>query len=380
MKKAKLLWGATDIGPPHFSGDILWRARFRAPDPFWLVEIDTEAYILLSPLEVERAEKESTGVRAVHFWEYLERATPKSEIEGVKLFLKDHGVQAVTIPFDFPHGFAVALADVFDITIEKGIFFPERARKSAWEIQEIEKAQRAVEQAVGKAVQFLREAKVEGDKIFSGDQAVTSELLRNIIDQDLYNQGYLGIDTIVACGIQAADPHCKGSGPLASYQPIVMDVFPLSLETHYYADQTRTVFKGEPSKELQSMYDAVLRAQEESMAMVRAGVHGDEVYKKAFDILSERYPTNISRRPMEGFIHGLGHGVGIDIHEVPRIGKSPETLAAGNIVTIEPGLYYPAAKTEIPAGGIRIEDMVLVKEDGCRNLTKFPKDLASMIL
>lgn len=414
MKEAKLLWGATDIGPPHFSGDILWRSRFKAPDPFWLVEADTEAYILMSPLEVGRAEKESTGVCVVHFWEYLERATPKSEIEGVKLFLKDRGVRGITIPFDFPHGFAAALMDAFEVTIEKGIFFPERAKKSLWEIKEIEKAQRAVEQAVHEAIEFLRSAAIRDNKIFQGTDIVTSETVRNIIDRNLFMQGYLGVDTIVACEIQAADPHCKGSGPLMPRQPIVIDVFPLSLDTHYYADQTRTVFKGEPSDDLKKMYQAVLEAQNTAIQMARAGIHGRELHNAAVKTFGDRYPTNTKERPMEGctptpkqgrhhkiaeavateksavnskreplvwgFIHGLGHGVGIDVHEFPRLGKTDDMLEVGNVVTVEPGLYYAKSQEHIPAGGIRIEDMVLIEEAGCRNLTLFPKVLEEMIL
>lgn len=168
-----------------------------------------------------------------------------------------------------------------------------------------------------------------------------------------------------------------------------MDVFPLSLETHYYADMTRTFFKGEPPQELKDMYNGVLRGQVKGISMVMDGADGKYIYDTTIgDFEKDGYHTNTETRPMEGFFHGVGYGVGLDIHEAPRINSSGSLLSEGNVVTVGPGLYYQngiepsflLSKKGIPIGGIRIEDMVLVTKDGCRNLTQFPKDLGSMII
>ena len=197
----------------------------------------------------------------------------------------------------------------------------------------------------------------------------------------MYADGYLGIDTIISCGAESADPHAIGSGPIKPHSPVVIDIFPVSLRTHYYGDMTRTIFKGEPSAGLQKMYEAVREAQEQAIAQVRAGADGKDIYDSVCrHFNAEGYPTRISTKGGEGFIHGLGHGVGIDIHEPPSLGATSSILKAANVVTVEPGLYYPRPRRNIPAGGIRIEDAVVVKNGDCENLTKFPKDLGYVIV
>jgi len=129
------------------------------------------------------------------------------------------------------------------------------------------------------------------------------------------------------------------------------------------------------------MYETVRFAQEMGVRLVWAGIDGETIYKATRDYFNvHSYPTEIKNRPMQGFIHGVGHGVGIDIHEPPWISSIKCILEEGNVVTVEPGLYYSRASDHIPVGGIRIEDMVLVTKTGCRNLTLFPKDLESMII
>lgn len=383
-KTALVLWGATDLGPPHFSGDLLWRTGFKAPDPFVLVEIfeDEKSYLLVSPLELERAAKEvNKGIETVNA--HIYQTKNRGHLEN---FLKKHDVKKVVVPDTFPCNLHAKLTKSFKVMVADSPFYPKRAIKTDWEVTEIEKAQRAVEFAVRKAMDFLKTCYIFGGQVFRDldfghDHPVTSELVRKVIDGELFSQGYLGIDTIVACGAQAADPHCAGSGSLFAHQPIVIDVFPLSLKTHYYADMTRTAFKGAPSKEFKRMYEAVLWAQTFAIRDVKAGVDGCEIYNATLEYFKvHAYPTDFAKRPMEGFFHGVGHGVGIDIHEPPWINSSKCILEEGHIVTVEPGLYYQTARDHIPVGGIRIEDMVLVTKDGCRNLTNFPKDLESMII
>jgi len=381
MKEAWFLYGSTVVGASDFSSDILWRTSFKAPEPFPLVEIDGESFLLASLLEVERAEKEAKVNKVVSVWDYQARTNEQTPEAAVKLFLKEMGITTVVVPPSISYRIGKFLEGDFEVKIKETIVYPERAKKTEWEISEIEKAQRAVESVVVEAVNFLSDCKIKGTGIFYKKNIVTSEMIRDIIDSRLYHRGYLSTDIIVAGGIQSADPHCLGLGPLKARSPIVIDVFPYSRETHYFADMTRTFFKGEPSDELKKMYETVLEAQNFSIGMIRADVDGFEIQKWVMGFFESRgYSLDPSKRPIEGFSHSVGHGVGIDMHESPRITRGSYILEERNVVTVEPGLYYSSARGHIPVGGIRIEDLVVVEKNGCRNLTKFPKDIKSVII
>ncbi|TSC78505.1 MAG: Xaa-Pro aminopeptidase [Parcubacteria group bacterium Gr01-1014_33] len=381
MKKALLLYGATDIGPSHFSGDLLWRTGFKAPDPFFLIEIEGKAFLFASPLELERAEKEARADTILSLHDYTKRTQRKTEIEGILLFLKERAIEAVVASSDIPYIIGRAIARAFSLEIKNAPFYPLRALKTDAEIDEIRNAQAAVERALENALDFLKGCVIREGKIYAGETAITAEALRGRIDSSLYSGGYLGIDTIVTPGIQAADPHALGTGLLIPYAPIVIDIFPLSIKTHYYSDQTRTIFKGEPAEAYKKMYRAVLEAQLFAIQKIKSGVDGSVVYDEVIRYFeSNGFKTDFSRRPMEGFFHGLGHGVGIDIHEFPRLGHTPEILEERNVVTVEPGLYYTHAENGILPGGIRIEDIVVVGKNSCENLTAFPKRLEDIII
>jgi Xaa-Pro aminopeptidase len=284
-------------------------------------------------------------------------------------------------PVVVPPHFGVAYADELrarGLRVEPdGRLFAELRRvKTPEEISRIEEAQRAVEGACAHAVGILGESEVSGDgTLFWRGEPLTSEILRSEVEVELLKRGCTADEgTITAGGPQAADPHERGSGPLRAGEAIILDVFPRGQEGRYYADMTRTLVKGEPGEELQRMYDAVLEAQETALSMIGAGVNGRDVHDKVSDVLHERgYKTGKhDQKPgeplTEGFFHGTGHGVGLEVHEAPRVSTADEELKAGDVVTVEPGVYQPGV------GGVRIEDLVVVTEDGCRNLTDFPKE------
>lgn len=379
MKTAKVLWGATDFGAPHFSSDILWKTGFRAPDPFFLVDIDDKAILLLSALEIGRARKEARADEMILFDKLLKRG--ETHAQGLARFLKSRKITEVIAPHAFPHGIARSLGEIFTLRDGGHSLYQARARKTNKEIAEITAAQRATEGALGTAIDFLRGCTIKKDRVYDGTRVVTSEIIRRMIDDELWRRGYLATGTIVACGTQAADPHRMGSGVIKAHEPIVMDIFPVSLRTHYWADMTRTFFKGEPLRDMMRMYEAVRGAQEAAIKMIHADADGAAAMAAAADHLSSAgFPTRIAGGRTEGFIHGLGHGVGIDIHEAPRLGAKNEILEVGNVITIEPGLYYPKGRRGIPAGGIRIEDMAAVRKNGCDIITQFPKDIKTAVL
>ncbi len=188
---------------------------------------------------------------------------------------------------------------------------------------------------------------------------------------EFFKKDYFSEDNIVSCGEDCSDPHNFGSGPLFADQPIMIDTCPRSIKNRYFADMTRTVVKGKASTEIRKMYNAVLGAQKLALGEIKDGMRADLIHKKVQDYFANRgFKTEEKNGKIQGFFHGTGHGVGLDIHETPRINLNyKKKLKAGNVVTVEPGLYYPKI------GGVRIEDLVVVTKTGCKNLTKFPKFL-----
>src|SRR3989344_86763 len=183
---ALLLFGATDFASAGFSGDLLWRSGFRAPDPFFLVEIDGKTHLLISPLEYGRAIKEARVDEVVLLDPYVNRSGRKGSTAGVSLFLKEHGVSRLRVPGSFPLVLAAKLKGDFELAAVEGSLYPKRRGKTAWEVEEIIKAQRAVEKALNAARAFLAASRIEGDTIIAEGKTLTSETLRAIIDRTLY--------------------------------------------------------------------------------------------------------------------------------------------------------------------------------------------------
>jgi Xaa-Pro aminopeptidase len=255
--------------------------------------------------------------------------------------------------------------------VKREPFFEERVVKSEEEIEQITATQRATEEAVDAAMEAIRAARVGGDGFLRLDgELLTSEALKKIINVKLMESDCIAQHTIVAAGVHGVDPHHQGAGPIRANESIVMDVFPRSGRTRYFADMTRTVVKGKASPKLKAMYRSVLNAQERGIELIRDGADGKAIHSEVNQVLEkDGFTTGMVGGRMQGFFHGTGHGLGLDIHEPPRISKMGAVLKSGYVVTVEPGLYY------LDAGAVRIEDLVVVTSTGCRNLTKFPKGL-----
>lgn len=231
------------------------------------------------------------------------------------------------------------------------------------QLEAIISVQRAVEEAMEAVEEYLRMA-----------ENPTSEQAREIIEIILATNNCESSEgLIVAGGLASAEPHETGSGVLQAGQSVVIDIFPQSKDTGYFADMTRTVCIGTPSKELQKMYDTVLKAQTLAIAMVAPGVRGADIHQTVWEFFQQAgYKTHGKGSLFtyaEGFVHSLGHGVGKVIHDTPRLSaKSEDVLQVGDVITIEPGLYYHQI------GGVRLEDLLVVTEVGYRNLTQYKKE------
>jgi Xaa-Pro aminopeptidase len=361
------------IAASEADSNLYYACRFLAPDPFVYLEVGGRKVLLMSDLEVDRARAQARvdEVLSLSEWEAKTKqrwAQPRLT-DTVSLLLEGYGVTAVEVPADFPLESADRLRERgVIVTARPHPFFPQRLIKTDEEVAAIEQTQRHTEAAFEAALNVLRESEVRGDAVLWRGRALTSEDLKKVVNVALMQNDCIAEHTIIACGEQGVDPHNQGSGPIRPNQGIIFDIFPRSSVTRYFADMTRTVVKGKASAELRRIYDAVLAAQLRGIELIRAGASGAAVHAEVSRVLEARgYATGVVNGRNQGFFHGTGHGVGLDIHEPPRVSRVDQVLETGQVVTVEPGLYYPGR------GAVRIEDMVLVKSDGCLNLTRTPK-------
>jgi Xaa-Pro aminopeptidase len=366
--------------------DVYHATRFLAPDPIIALEDVEELVIVASSLEEGRARKESRATTVSNMNEYGAEELTGRGISGsefwasiMKRFLDARGLSRVSVPPYFPLAEADRLREMgVELVIRKDLTERRRTKRPD-EVEAIEAAQRATEEAWGKGVDAIRRSTVRRDKTLELDGAVfTAERLRAIVESALLERGFASDGAICAPGAQSVDPHQIGTGPLHAAEPIVMDIFPQHKSTRYYADMTRTVSKGEPVAEIRKIYDVVKRAQDAGIKALRPGVTGREVHELVEDIIwaagydtlrpgQKKDPSDSTPR---GFIHSTGHGVGLEIHEAPNIGRSgTKPLLPGDVVTVEPGVYDPII------GGVRLEDMLVITESGARNLTHAPREL-----
>ena len=377
------------FGDSYRFPDVYHTTGFLAPDPFLSLEDGTDLVLLLNSLEFGRGQKQSraTSVRNLNDFglvELSQQGLDRDEIMATVAtrFLKERGTSRVRVAPYFPVGLADRLrAQGLTVDVANDLDGRRRAKRPD-EIAALETVQRATEEAWACGVDAIRasEERADGVLLLDGD-VFTAERLRSIVERALLERGCNAPEqTITAPGKQAADPHMVGSGPLRAREAIVMDIYPQHGATRYYADMTRTVSKGPPADEIVRMYEVVMRAQDAGIAALRPGVTGQEIHELVEDIIfAAGYDTlrpGQRHRPddpvIRGFIHGTGHGVGLEIHEAPSIGRGKMArvpLAVGDVVTVEPGIYDP------DVGGVRLEDMLVITADGARDLTHAPRQL-----
>ena len=367
--------------------DVFHTTKLLTPDPIIALEDVEELVIVASSLEEGRARKESRATKVHNTNEFGAAELASKGVTGTELnatimkrFLDDRGLTRVAVPPYFPVAEADRLREMgVTLVVAKDLRERRRAKRPD-EIAAIEAAQRATEEAWRDGVDAIRRSKIRSDRTLELDGAVfTAERLRATVERALLERGYASDGAICAPGPQAANPHESGTGALHANEAIVMDIFPQHKTTRYWADMTRTVSKGEPPAEIRKMYEVVMRAQDAGIRALRPGVTGREVnaivediiWSAGYDTLRPGQKKDPNDRTPRGFIHGTGHGVGLEIHEMPEISqRGIKPLVAGDVVTVEPGIYDPAI------GGVRLEDMLVITADGSRDLTNAPRELA----
>ena len=369
-KSARLIVATSETDP-----DMLYATRFWAPDPFIFLERNGKRTLVLSDLEIDRGRKQADADEFVMFSEIEREVQGKSKkappYEKVLAhFLRKRGVKSTIVPANFPLAYAQELAaNKIRVRATNGLFWPEREAKSNKEIEMIGGALRITETGLRRAIEILKASKPgPGKKLRWSGKTLTSEMLRAEIDSAILRAGGIPSGTIVAGGDQACDPHERGFGPLYADSLIILDVFPRDAKTGYFGDLTRTVLRGRASDAQRNLWNTVKAGQALALKRIKAGVDGMAIHKAIQEFFAKRgFPTEIRKGRRVGFFHGTGHGLGLEIHEHPRLQKV--TLKDRQVLTVEPGLYYPGL------GGARQEDVVVVTKSGCRVLSRFPKRL-----
>jgi Xaa-Pro aminopeptidase len=350
--------------------DLLYATHFYADDPFVWWEVRGKMHIALPPLEIDRAKPVARA--EVHPLAEFLPPQPKDSSAAAVIsgIAQKYKIKAFLVPEQFPAGLLEKLRSRgLKITVSDQPFFPQRVVKTKEEVSALTAALRVAETGLRRGINVLKASKSDKRGFLQWNKLpLTSERLRAEMDSAVLHAGGVPANTIVAGGEQGCDPHERGHGLLRANEAIVLDIFPRHARNHYFGDLTRTVVKGRASEALRKQYATVQEGKRWVMKQMREGADGPALQKELVLRFKEAgYPTEQRKGRWVGMFHGVGHGLGLDLHESPRFGAG--ILFSGLSITVEPGLYYPGI------GGVRIEDVVIVGKTGVRNLTKFEEEL-----
>jgi Xaa-Pro aminopeptidase len=352
------------------------------PDPFLYVEVGGERHVVVSSLESSRiaAIDARLSVHSLEEFGYDELVSAggvrdEVELEVLIRAVGSLGVEQAAVPSDFPLELADRLrAARVALEVRRELFETRRRVKSDAELAGIRRAQAAAQAGMRAAAELFRRAESGGPGLIADGEPLTSERVKDAIRAAIARGGASADALIVSHGAQSASGHEMGSGPIQPDEPVIIDLWPIDLESACYADMTRSFVVGEAPEELRKYHRLTRDSLARALEAVRAGVAGREVHRISCEPYEQAgVPTQLTKAPgqvlEEGFFHSLGHGVGLEVHEAPLLGRAPDVLVAGDVITLEPGCYRPGF------GGCRLEDLVLVTEDGAELLTDFPYEL-----
>jgi Xaa-Pro aminopeptidase len=356
--------------------NMLYAAGFFVPDPFIFFQHKNTSYVVMSDLEIDRAKRQARAGRVLSMSHYQRKLRKLGKVptvvEILDVLFRERGIRSLIVPANFSALLADQLrAKGFSVQIKRDPFFAEREIKNNQEVRQIAASLRVAVLGLEAGIRTLRRTKFGRDGyLYLNGAKLTSETLKTAVNTTIMAEGWLPSHTIISSGNQCVDPHHEGTGPIKANTSIIFDIFPRSQKNGYFGDLSRTVVRGRASERLKKMYATVQQAQQIAYQLIRDGVNGKEVHEKILTLFGARgFRTGKIAGRMQGFFHGTGHGLGLDIHEAPRIAPVDAVLKSGHVVTVEPGLYY------LGVGGVRLEDVVLVKPKGNRNLTDCPQFL-----
>jgi Xaa-Pro aminopeptidase len=342
-------------------------------DPFLYLENDGRRAATVSILDAPKVAElgvEIIDATSLGGDELIASGIPRLDIEA-ELCLRATqglGITEATVPPDFPLFVADHLrANGIELTVDDEAFVRRRRVKSEHQLAGIRRAQRAADAAMATARDLIHELR----------PGLTSEAVRAAMQAVAEAHGCeLSDDAIVSHGAQAAIGHESGSGEIGAGEPVVVDIWPRDRASRCYADMTRTFVAGggEPPEELAEYWRLTRDSLERVYADLRAGASGRALFERSCEPYIEAgHPTQLTKEPgkplEDGYFHGLGHGIGLEVHERPFMGRIGDELIAGDVITVEPGCYRRGF------GGCRLEDLVVVTDDGYELLTNFPYEL-----
>lgn len=367
------------IGDTERSPELRHEIPIHIGDPFLYAEVDGRRVAIVWSIEGDRIAAIDPTIEIVSDETFSSDDLIR---DGVDIYaikptmfgrqVRSLGLGRAAVPRSFPLGIADVLrANGVELVVDQRLFDDRRRRKTAFELEGIRRASRAAEAGMTAIASLLaRSEPADGGRVVDGD-ALTSDVLKLAASAEFDRHGCRGDDLIVAIGPQAADGHDQGQGPVGNDDVVLCDLFPQHVESGCFSDMTRTFVVGGANAEISAWHTQSVEALELARSLVRPGTSGSEIHRAVCSFFERLgHPTGLSKPEGEvlrdGFFHGLGHGVGLDVHEAPWLGKFGHELVEGDVIALEPGLYRHGF------GGVRVEDLLVVTADGCETLTIFP--------
>jgi Xaa-Pro aminopeptidase len=364
------------------SADLRHAVPLAVPDPFLYAETNGTRHVFSSAMEGSRLRE--LGLFEVHVLQefglddLIEAGLERREIVAQLALrsVQSLGPKRFSVPETFPVWLSDLLrGDGIELEVDQELFDDRRRVKTGAQLEGMRRAQRAAEAAMDTCRELLRRSEIAGDELLLDGEPLTVERVKGAMNATFAAHDTTAAEYIVAPGPQGAVGHDMGSGPIRAGVPLIVDIWPRDNRSTVFTDMTRTFVVGDVPAEVREWHRLVKEALDRAISEVRAGADARAIFDGSCEIFEAAgEPTLRTKTPgeplLDGFFHGLGHGVGLEVHEPPSLGQvSDKQLVAGDVVTIEPGLYRSGY------GGVRLEDIVLVTEGGAENLTHYPYDL-----
>ncbi|MDX6396719.1 MAG: Xaa-Pro aminopeptidase [Gaiellaceae bacterium] len=353
------------------------------PDPILYAEVNGKRSVVVSSFEAQRIDELGTDLEVLALEDVGLDGLLKRGLDAYALARELHltacrqlGLEGAVTPTTFPLGIADHLrANGIELTSDQRFFDERRRVKNEHELAGIRRACRAVEAGMAVGVELLTAAQRSNGVLTLGGEPLTCERIKLEVERAFGEHGAAAEEFIVSHGAQTAVGHEGGSGPIAAEDVVLFDLFPRDRESACYSDFTRTVTVGPASDELREYHRLAKEALDLAVAAVKPGTRGSDIHRLVCDFFHEHgYKTQLHKEDgevlVDGYFHATGHGVGLEVHERPGVGRvESEPLVVGDVIALEPGLYRHGY------GGVRLEDLALVTDDGAELLTSFPYDL-----